>query len=305
MSNKITRGISEKFAKAFVDSKLYSLYDANREDLFLGVRNEYINLYYKAASVCKLKSGLNCEVAKKYIFGEGKKYTTVSIETILEKYECIKNAIDGIASTRADEKKAQQQLIYLNNSNGDSKWFCIDIEYVKERNHKGETTYGRFDIIAISKEKPHIVALIELKYGSKAIGGKSGILKHVKDYANFIRDQIFLTHMRKEIAAIVESLNWLNACNIKIDNENDIACVPEFYFITLNNEDNKALKTMRRYVLQNEYGASIHTVEKELGIDITKQNKMNFTPSFLFSDRTIKNNDIDDIIESNLYTMGL
>lgn len=44
---------------------------------------------------------------------------------------------------------------------------------------------GQFDILAISKEKPHKVALIELKYGSGALGGKSGIHKHIEDFKKY------------------------------------------------------------------------------------------------------------------------
>ena len=73
---KITRGISEKFAAAFVKSNLYKLYsdnmysDKNKEALFLGVRNGYINLYYNGASVCKVRGTLlKCEVAQKYLYG--------------------------------------------------------------------------------------------------------------------------------------------------------------------------------------------------------------------------------------------
>jgi len=83
----------------------------------------------------------------------------------------------------------------LNNRN--SNWFCIDVEYVKAFQNKKEKDKadfnGRFDIIAISKKKPHKIALIELKkYGNRTIGGNSGIYKHVEDFAKFYEKNILI-----------------------------------------------------------------------------------------------------------------
>ena len=72
-TRKITRGISNAFAKAFVTSELFTLYKAtlqgNRKDLFLGIRNDYISIYYNGASVCKVEYDekrriFSCETAK-------------------------------------------------------------------------------------------------------------------------------------------------------------------------------------------------------------------------------------------------
>jgi hypothetical protein len=310
---KITRGISKEFANALMVSEIYDLYEANKADLFLGIRNEYINLYFNAANVCKVtyskrKKELRCETAKKYLYGDGDygkdTYTTISAKEIKNNYETIIENIKKIHSI--PEKKAQQQLVYNNNLNSDSKWHCIDIEYVKQRNNSKEETYGRIDIIAISKEKPHRVALIELKYGVGSISGSSGVLKHSQDYIKFIKDKIFETHLRKEIVDIVKSLNELKICGICINNETELKEKPEIYFITLSDNVDKLRGVMRRYFLKNEPGASNRTVEKECGInDITKANDKNFTPAFLFSDNKIEDNKINDIIESELYSKGL
>ena len=48
MKKKITRGISKDFAEAFKQSELYKLYREHKAELFIGVRNNYLNLYYKS-----------------------------------------------------------------------------------------------------------------------------------------------------------------------------------------------------------------------------------------------------------------
>ena len=47
-----------------------------------------------------------------------------------------------------------------------------------------------FDIIALSKEKPHRVALIELKYGKKALGGKVVYTSMYQIFINFKKGSV-------------------------------------------------------------------------------------------------------------------
>ena len=308
MNKKITRGVSDKFTAAFVTSPLYDLYKSNQKDLFLGIRNGYVNLYYNAASVCKVtydsrKNKLNCITANKYFGINRTGYITISTEELKVKYKKIISTIKDHYSH--DEKTAQQLLVCKNNSNKKSKWFCIDIEYVKQRYSRNENTYGRFDIIAITKDKPHKVALIELKYGVDAIGGKSGIVKHADDFIEFTNKEIYATHLKKEIVEVVDGLNKLNICPLCITDETELEDNPDFYFISLNNENDEVRKRIRRYVLNDVSGASSFNVEKKHGYKITEPNKIGFTPTFLFSDNKVNNIKIDDIIESKLYSIGL
>ena len=203
---------------------------------------------------------------------------------------------------------SRNELVCKNNSNVNSKWYCIDIEYVKQRENNQENEggqFGRFDIIAVSKEKKHRVALIELKYNKYAMGGDSGVVKHVSDYINFIKKKIFEKYMKAEIINIIKSLHLLHNDDtfLKFD-VNELANAPEFYFITLDNENNEPRKTMLRYIRKDVKGASKCTVEYQHSIDITKEHNGILTPTFLFSDNKIANIKIDDILQSELYTKG-
>ncbi|MDD4582361.1 MAG: hypothetical protein PHH25_08345 [Bacteroidales bacterium] len=316
---KLTRGISNDFSEAFKKSELYKLYAKHKNELIIGVRNNYLNLYYNCDSIAKItysKSSINCKIDKYYLDGihyksnDNEKRYKIEHKELCEKYEVIKKNSNKKATP---EKKAQSKLVLLNNENLDSNWFCIDVEYVKrfqniqERNEAGFN--ARFDIIALSKNKPHRVALIELKYGSGAIGGKSGICKHVQDFSKFCQEGYFEEQLKQEIIEIVKSQKDLGiALPFETPKDFDLLA-PEFYFITLNNnaEKEKAStpkQTMAGYLFNKKLWdckklTTKNSVEKMFGNITKKDNK--FYATFLFSKQTLCNLQIDDIIDSDLY----
>ncbi len=311
------RGISNEFAKAFKNSDLYKLYEEHQDELFIGVRNNYLNLYYNCDSIAKIKYTRNtiwCEIDRYYIDGKSygskdknKRYRIPTSE-IIQKYEIIKNHSENKPSL---EKKAQSKLVLLNNENIDSNWFCVDVEYIKSfknQTQKTEANFNaRFDIIAISKAAPHRVALIELKYGGDAMGGKSGIYKHVHDFNMFCEKGYYENHLREEIIEIIESQKEIGiSVPFDVPKENDLL-KPEFYFITLNNNpvSEKAStpkQTMAGYLFEDKrWGCKKLTtkdsVEKIFG-DITNKNNK-FHATFLFSTQTLTNLNINDIIDGD------
>lgn len=315
--NKITRGITKDFAEAFKKSELYKLWGEHKYELFIGVRNDYLNLYYNCDSIAKIEykkrdEKIDCEIDKYYL--DGKHYNSkdkekrykIEQKEICKQYEVIKNHSNNKATP---EKKAQSKLVHLNNENLDSNWFCIDVEYVKSFNNKAEKKEadfnGRFDIIALSKMKPHKVALIELKYGSGAIGGTSGIYKHVEDFSKFCEKGYFEGQLKQEIIEIVKSQKELGiAVPFESPEEFEIL-TPEFYFITLDNNAKKESastpkQTMAGYLFNDKrWGCRKLTtkdsVEKMFG-DITKKDNK-FFATFLFSKATLENIGITDIID--------
>lgn len=325
MKKNIKRGLNPECIEAIKKSGLLDLYQEHQEELFIAIRNEYVNFYYNCASVCKIEyhprklEKLYCYVHKKYL-GETiteedkqkkKYYKEVTPQYVIENYEKIKNNIEKVyKSSKHQEKFAQQKLVKNNNLNKKSKWYCIDIEYIKQRNNSKEVQFGRWDIIAISKnkdkEQKHRVALIELKCTEEAISGDSGIVKHAEDYIKFIgegkkRYKTYKEHLKPEIKNIVDSLNELNFKEIKINSIDEITDEPEFYFITLNNKNDYMLKTMRKYIFNDELGHAKETVEGKQKIDITKNNKKGFKPKFLFSDQRYYNVTINDILDEKQY----
>ncbi|MGI6369547.1 MAG: hypothetical protein GX372_09325 [Ignavibacteria bacterium] len=311
------RRISTEFAEAFKQSELYNLYKEHKHELFIGVRNNYLNLYYNCDSIARVEYKLrdkkiNCVIDKYYLDGKhydskdkNKRYKTGPKE-IYAQYEVIKSH-SNIRKTQ--EKKAQSKLVLLNNKNLDSNWFCIDIEYVKPFKNeaaKNEANFNaRFDIIALSKKKPYRVALIELKYGKGSLKEPSGIKKHVSDFSVFLEKGYFEEHLKHDIIAIVESQKELGVdVPFGLIKESDLKKVPEFYFIILDNnaESVKAStpkQTLAGYLFKEKrWGCkrlAKNTVENEFG-DITKRGNK-FFATFLFSKATLDNLEITDIID--------
>jgi len=315
MKKKITRGVSKDFADEFIKSDLYNFYLNNKCELIIGVRNNYLNLYYNCDSIAKIKytkGSIVCEIDKYYLDGKhykGKdKHYVVSQTQIIKQYNEIKTNSDTKATL---EKKAQSRLVILNNQNPMSNWYCLDVEYVKAFNNQDEKNEarfnGRFDIIAISKNKPHKIALIELKYGSGAIGGTSGIYKHVKDFIKFIDKKYFEQHLKQEIIEILDSQKNLGIdIPFELPNLEDIL-QPDFYFITLDNnaktkKSGTPKQTMAGYLFKDyRWGckrlSTKSCIETDFG-DITKMSNK-FYANFLFSKATLDNIKINDIIDGN------
>jgi hypothetical protein len=314
VQTKYSRGISEKFAEAFRESPLFRLYCEHRDELFIGVRNGYLNVYYKCSSIAKVEyasgeAGIKCWINSSYLgdnLAGGGKGKMVRIEPyeIYSRYEDFKRRVTTRAS---DEKKAQSELVLLNNTNKDSNWFCVDVEYVKQYEPMvDDIAYNaRFDIIAISKARPHRVALIELKYGKVALGGKSGVVKHVGDFKMFKDKGFFEGHLRREIIDIIESQIALGiGVPFELPSEGDLL-VPEFFFITLNNnaevENGSTPKqTMSGYLFNDKRWdcKKISTKDRAETLygDVTNKDNA-FTATFLFSEQKNGQITIDNIID--------
>lgn len=319
-SKKITRGLNSKsensFAIAFKNCELYELYKLHKDELFIGVRNNYLNLYYNCDSIAKItyvNNSICCTIDKYYLDGnhygskDKEKRHIITPKEISNKYEKIK---ENSNKKVTPEKKAQAKLVLLNNKNTDSKWYCVDVEYVKQFNNKQEKKEaefnGRFDIIALSKAKPHRVALIELKYGSGAIGGKSGISKHVEDFTKFCNKNYFQEHLKNEIIEIIESQRKLGI-SVPFDSSYEFdKLTPEFYFITLDNnalENSSTPKqTMAGYLFNDKrWGCKrLSTkvrVQSMFGDVLSKSNT--FCATFLFSKANLNDIGINDIIDGD------
>ncbi len=150
---------------------------------YLGVRNNRIILYYMGSKVGEISIGKKPKKIKVDIddYYKNKKglIDFTEYKGILEGSDgIIKRAEEYAYGHRKDknsqiihyEKICQQWIISNNNSNPKSKWYFTDMEYtdgvlpVYKR-------FGRFDLIAVRKEKVHgeyPVALVELKVGLSA-----------------------------------------------------------------------------------------------------------------------------------------
>lgn len=314
-TRNITRRISKEFSENFKKCELYELSQKHRDEIFIGVRNNYLNLYYNCDSIAKVefkKGEITCVIDKYYL--DGKHYKgrdkriIIAPSDICNNYKVIKvNSNKKVTN----EKKSQSKLVLLNNNNNNSNWHCFDVEWVKgfqnQQQKNDAKFYGRFDIMAISKKKPHKVALIELKYGSGAIGGKSGIFKHIDDFKKY-QDKSY--YDKQEVKEIIEIQKMLGVNipdelkDLKIEYIGDY----KFYVITLNNnaerENGSTPKQTMAGYLFNDYRwnckkISSKTVQTSFG-DVTDKNN-SIHVSFLFSTQTLDDLSINNILQHDDY----
>ncbi|MDE5574160.1 MAG: hypothetical protein K2I87_00425 [Bacteroidales bacterium] len=311
---KDLRGVNAKLISAFKSSKLYKLVKENPREVLACIRNNAIGIYYNADRVAMAsfdrKGKLKCTINNYYLNGRKneKANRVYTPDEIYNSFNVIKNNSDKRSTL---EKKAQQALVYSNNANPQSKWICLDIEYrqstkvqvgIKEK----DQFTGRFDIIAISETKPHRIAIIELKYNGGAIRGKSGVVKHLKDFYNF-NNELCIDNLKKEIQTVLGNLTELglsdNLPNI-LDPQKDFIEEVEFYMICLYDTKNSPRGTVGGYLFKEkrpEWGTkrvSKKNAENELpaGCDILNKVK------FLFKRvHGPVNLDIDDILDISNY----
>lgn len=313
------RGINSNLISAFKNSKLCQFIRENPDELLACIRNDAIGIYYNADRIAMVKvdcsGNLKCKInsyylSDYYLHSDHNKRTkgaekTLSPEEIVKSFEKIKKNSD-VRST--PEKKAQQALVSANNANKDSGWVCVDIEY--RQSTKTQTTLdeaeqfkGRFDIVALSKEKPHRIAIIELKYNDSAIGGNSGVVKHLKDFHKFNND-ICIENLKNEIKIQLDNLTELeiltDAPSIE-DMNNDFASDLEFYMICLYDTDESPRGKVGGYLFNEkkpEWGTkriSSKNAEKELPSCCNILNVIKFLFKRVPAPTVIGINDILDI----------
>lgn len=287
MSGSNQRGLSAKQIAAMInDHELMAL--LQHPKLFLGIRNGYFNLYFHGASVGRFSfpntGGLKIETHHKYLGTGGKGYQTIPRDEFFRRLDGI---LESILRTHQEsgkgweEKTAQQALLMANNRNPNSGWYCVDMEYIQQRQSGREPCYGRFDIVALSRapdaEGRHRVALIELKVGStsyksalsKEIRGQiedgtffidrcetglgSGIVGHLADFYRFEKAGQF-RQLREEICQILSNKRDLGfpvpCAGIQ---PGEIADRPYFYILTLCRDISSCKETMYRYLGIDRY----------------------------------------------------
>ena len=309
------RKIDKKFADRIKECSVYKeFYLKHKDSVIVGVRDNYINLYYNCDSIAKINNNKDLTTnISSYYLGMTPSKTLTKKQTDLATQSNFQLITSKSNERHKMEKQAQEQLFLLNNSNPNSNWFCVDVEYTKSFADSDSPEDWRFDIIAVSKTLPHRVALIELKYGDAAIGGSSGINKHIKDYYRFHTHNSY-SKLLPEIISIIESLDLLD---IQLPDslrqnhsESDFCHNPEYFFVTLDNNPIEGGKTpqmtMSGYLFNDhKWGCTrISSKVKSDGFDAVVKGDISFRPTFLFSKEALPKLNIDDIIESNEYIIG-
>ena len=201
----LRRAISDSFMNDLKKAVLYPLLERVQQDqtLLLSIRNKYINIYYRGGNILRIKAKSDGSYSTSF----DQKYCKSINSPIPQFPEIIRNQKDSedcvgvlqklklivdryFSSVRRGLEREFQQLIARENNFSSksriSGYYVTDIEY--------EILGARFDILTlqhlVNKRKLNFrPAIIEMKYGDNSLEGKSGIIKHLKDIDNFIKDK--------------------------------------------------------------------------------------------------------------------
>lgn len=179
------------------------------DKFFLGVREDYLSIYYMGMSVATVKvlknGGCSYSLSYKYLKGVKDGNGQHNYDAKTEGYYSLPSDVfwdeDNFKTILLNvrnhvlgfdqsgylylEKACQQWIINSNNCSADSDWYYVDMEYIyKKDEEKSEHPFGRADLIAVSKKPDsngkHKIAFVELKVGTGAYGISIQVPEQIK-----------------------------------------------------------------------------------------------------------------------------
>lgn len=210
------RGIKKEFINELKNGELRFFLDkliAEPDKYVLGIRKNYINIYYRGGNILRIR----WHRGNKYSFEFDVKYCKNKDDT--SKLEVLsnlnsKNAADFIANFELmrqemdswfikhpkEERGYQQNLLATNDC-------VIDIEYAIGRSM-------RLDMLMVTDDT---LVIVENKYKTGAIGGKSGVKKHYEDLVKVFDDKDIYDEIIQSVENISNNLYELGLSSTKID----------------------------------------------------------------------------------------
>lgn len=261
-------GLSERFMLSLKSGKLKNLLEVvqNDDSLCLTIGNNCIRIYYRGGSLLKELSeneansdsiDFRNKFDKKFFNHQDiNGFFKDDIQAELVNAKTIDEFIPLIPRLKREmdlkgmklEREFQQVLIRENNYStisNDTDYFIVDMEALDSENG------SKFDLIAIkwpsesaAKKacKPITLAIMEMKYGDKALKGDAGIVKHFKDVENFAKNDK-INHMIEKAEIQFNQLVELGLIDVKIgmaDGEKKKIIIdkrkPEFIIVAANHK---------------------------------------------------------------------
>jgi hypothetical protein len=224
------RVVSTAFADDLKHGKLSPLLSRIKEDdtLMLALRDGYINIYYRGGNLLKVEQKSS---GGKYIALFDTKYHKTNAEPLPLQFPCpINNEADSrtlvdaipalkysmdiyFSQHRKSEREFQQLVARENNCSpisNETEYFIVDIEVA------GALPNARFDMLAVrwlrderKKQGTLVPVLIEMKYGSKALEGDSGLNEHMEDAVSLRADNKSWNSLRKGLEEQINQIDEL------------------------------------------------------------------------------------------------
>ena len=228
-----THRLSDLFKNALLHGPLKPILSAvqNDDTLHLGIREDYISIYYRGWQLIKIDEypSFTLSLDKGYdklgsMIGILPKKITSSedAEHTARAFRQLKDLMDRNDNIKnGSEREFQQILARVNNKSthsNESHYFITDIEH--------NIKPGRIDMVGVkwhSKKRQNSSSLtptiIEMKWGPNSINHTTGLKKHLEDALNYVLSPTGLSTLRANIESQFSQMNELGLINIK-DNAN-------------------------------------------------------------------------------------
>lgn len=242
------RGLSPTFLHDLKNQEgvLFPILSSVRKDqtLMLAIREGFINIYYRGGSILRVTENEGRPYGgffdERYNKTEQK---TPNLPAIIENQvdaqawvnslPVLKSYMNEFLAAYSKVEREFQQLVARENNassiSNESDYFISDIEVSES------ISRARFDMIAIKWPTTQRrsgdncrLAFIEMKYGDGALGGKAGMLKHLKDMDSLISNNKKYVEISKVIANQFNQLEQLGLLKFnKGQKYNEISIDPE------------------------------------------------------------------------------
>jgi hypothetical protein len=242
-----TRGLSVPFFDALRIGPFANIADVLRRDptLELGIRDDYINIYYRGGSLLRVARGPD---GSYLAFFDAKYGTpTVALPTPTNPaawvpvFPALKQTMDDWFHRHSKaEREIQQQIVRENNRGKVARatdYFVCDIEYAN-----GDR---RFDMVAVrwpstSGDRKRgdglDLVLVEVKHGDAALNGTAGMAKHVRDACAFVAGAGALATLKQEMALVFNQKRALKLIDCDKDIASFSSAKPTLLFILANHD---------------------------------------------------------------------
>ncbi|MDD5395569.1 MAG: hypothetical protein PHE17_21310 [Thiothrix sp.] len=252
----------------------------NDETLFLAIRKDYVNIYYRGGNIMKIQElgpeQYSALFDKKYDHHKGglpplpaQLDTPDSVNVWVKSFPRIKEVMDFWFSDHPKLEREFQQVVARENNNSSvsntTEYFITDVEF-------SDSEMGaRFDMLAIQwlrgKRKHGNTcrpALIEMKFGDSALGGGAGLLKHLQDFEMFITDKERYKSLLETMTSQFDQMRELGGLIRFGNNGNDYKAIPdetvrpEVVFLLANHNPDSTILNTFLINLTDDYVDSLH-----------------------------------------------
>lgn len=208
----VNRCISEDFVNSLKQGILHPILNRIKHDetLFLAIRKNYINVYYRGGNLVKIEE--ESSLSYKMSFNENynnfenddlkrklpdlpKKIVSIEDSKIWSDYfPFLKERIDFHRYKNSELEREFQQLVVRENNytklSNSTDYFITDIE-IADQELKAKFDMSAIQWLGANRKKCDTCrpVFIEMKYGNDSLKNSSGIKKHLEDFENLVADE--------------------------------------------------------------------------------------------------------------------